>query len=221
MRRIYYIFTILFSIILLVSHVNAECTSEELNELKTKADEIKITYEHLGAVETPTGPTYDYFDVRVKNVPDDYYVIVFGNKKMEPENNLITIKMSFGEEEIDIYSNKCDEKLKTISFKLPRFNIYSLDPLCEDIDGDDFSLCDKYYDYDVSYDNFVKRVTSYRNTHNVTKKEEPVKEESIFDKIIKIIKDNIMYIGVGLSIVGIIIGLIVLIKNRKKRGVLE
>lgn len=43
--------------------------------------------------------------------------------------------------------------------------MYSLDPLCEGIDGRDFPLCGKYYEPRVSYADFEKRVKSYIATH--------------------------------------------------------
>lgn len=221
MKKISYIFTILLSIILFISHVNAECTSEELNELKNKADKIRVTYEHLGAVDIGDGDvTYSLFNVNIKNIPVDFYV-KYNDDKLLPENNLISKQMTFGKKEIIIYSNNCEEKLKTINFKLPRFNMYSLNPLCEGIDGDDFALCGKYYDYDVSYDNFVKRVTNYRNTHDASKNEETINEKSLLDEVLNIIKDNYLYIGIAFGIIMVVILLILLIKKRKKRGVLE
>ena len=167
MRKLSYISTIIFSIILFVSHVNAECTPDEINKLKIKADEIKITYELLKIPEE-SSPTY--FNVNIKNIPNDFYII-FEDDKLVPNNSLITTQMVYGTKKIVVYSNDCTDNLKVMTFKLPRFNSYSLDPLCDDVDGDDFALCGKYYDYDVSYDNFVKRVTSYKNSRLNEEKE--------------------------------------------------
>lgn len=36
--------------------------------------------------------------------------------------------LSNGSWTINIYSNKCESEIDTIRFKLPRFNVYSLDP---------------------------------------------------------------------------------------------
>ncbi len=221
MKKISYIFAILFTIILLIPHVNAECTSEELEELKTKAEEIRVTYEHLGKIYTEEdGESYDFFDIKIKNIPNDFYAVHNG-VKLVPEDLLVETKMPYGNKEIIIYSNKCEEKLKTITFKLPRFNMYSLDPLCEGIDGDDFTLCGKYYDYDVSYENFVKRVTNYKNTHQVSDEKKDNNEKSIFDVLLKIVQKNVLYIGIGVIFLVFVILLILLIKKRRKRGVLE
>ena len=48
-----------------------------------------------------------------------------------------------------MYSEKCDETLKDITVTLPRFNEYSLDPLCDGVDTEDFRYCNKYYDSEI------------------------------------------------------------------------
>lgn len=89
------------------------------------------------------------------------------NYKLVPTDGKITQILSNGKWTIKIYSDKCDNVIDTITFRLPKFNIYSLDPLCKNIDGEKFPLCGKYYEYEVSYDSFKERVEHYRKTYNI------------------------------------------------------
>ena len=56
-----------------------------------------------------------------------------------------------------------------IDFLNKKFNSYSLDTLCDGIDGDDFPLCGKYLDYEVSYDTFKRKVEDYKKVQETKK----------------------------------------------------
>lgn len=227
MKNIKYIlFTILF-LFLNIFHVQATCTNEEISLLRKESDKIKITYKHLGKIETDEGVYYNSFDVTIKNIPTDFYVVLEGlGTKYTPADNTVKETFDSGTWIFEFYSNKCEKKISTVKVKLPIFNVYSLDPLCEGIDGDDFSLCGKYYEYNVSYENFKERVTHYRLTHKIDdKKNEPIEEknstEKIFAEIVSFLNNNLLYIAVSLVIFIVILITIIIMKNRKKRGVLK
>lgn len=221
-------YTIFTLVILFISifHVNAYCTNEEITSLKELADDIKVTYKHLGKVEDEEG-TYHYnnFEVNVKNISDDLYILTLGNTiKLIPESEIIKTTLSSGNWNFNVYSNKCEEKIKEIKVFIPKFNEYSLDPLCEGIDGDDFALCGKYYEYDVSYENFKSRVEQYRANHNINyenNKEERNQITLIIQKILNFIETYQLYITLSLIIILLIIIVIIIIKRKNKRGVLE
>lgn len=227
MKNIKYIlFTLLF-LFFNVFCVNASCTDEELLELKNLADEIKITYKHLGKTEYEEGRvSYNVFDVNVSNFSDELYISLLNNTvKIVPENGKATKKFNNGTWNLEIYSNKCNEKISEIKMFIPKFNIYSLDPLCEGIDGNDFNLCGKYYEYDVSYESFKERVEHYRITHNI-KNEENLDNDNndlklYLDEIIEFaVNYKFYFIGVVISLLVIFV-IIIIIKRNKKRGVLE
>ena len=223
MKNIKYIlFTILF-LFFNVFNVDASCTEEEIASLKGEASNIKVTYKHLGKIEREEGDFYNLFEVKVNNINDDFYILTLDNTiKLIPTNRGIVTTLNSGAWYFDIYSNKCGEKIKTIKVFIPTFNMYSLDPLCEGINGDDFALCGKYYEYDVEYEEFVARVNYYRNTH-IVKEEESYSENnvSVLGSILQFVLNYRKYILIFLTMLLIIILAIGRIKKKGKRGVLE
>ena len=170
MKKNIYQSIIILILFLSIPYIKADCTTEEIKELKKETKQIKIIYEHIDNATTEEGGTdYNKFSVDMVNIPDNYYIIVNDglNYKEEPQNNKVNMTLSNGSWTINIYSNKCESEIDTIRFKLPRFNIYSLDPLCKGVDGEKFPLCGKYYEYEVSYDSFKQRVENYRITNNI------------------------------------------------------
>lgn len=210
------VFLILFS-----SSAKADCTTEEINTLKKDADKIKVTYELL---ETNT----DEYKLEIDSISDKFYITLddIDNKYyVEDNKNAIIINnSSSGKHTIKIYSSKCNKQIDTISFRLPKLNSYYYDPLCIGIDEKDFELCGKYYNYDVSYEDFKQRVERYRYINNIgynQDEEDDVDKGTTFDKIYNFINIYKKYILLGTSILLIIILSIVLIKHKKKRGVLK
>lgn len=202
-----------------------ECTKEELKSLESLADKIEITYRHLGEVTKEDGnKAYNEFMVTAKNL-DGFYVHL---SPMTEENFIETeaglqIKLTTGTWTYTLYSKNCDTKIKDIEVKLPKFNIYSLDPLCEGIDADDFSLCSKYYNYEFSRETFERKVTAYRKENKIdevdSKRED--KEFNIINTILNYLNKYYIYIIAGLALLLLIIILIIIVKKRRRRTVLE
>lgn len=223
----YIIFTLLISFIS-IFHVNASCTDEEITSLKELANDIKITYKHLGKIEDEEGIYYNIFEVNIKNIDDDFYILYLNDtEKLVATDGKITKNFNNGTWKFNIYSNKCGIKITDIDVYIPRFNTYSLDPLCEGIDGNDFPLCGKYYEYDVSYDNFVDRVNYYRSIHDIDenindeKKDEKNLISLVYDSILNFFINYKLYIIISIAILLIVIVLFIIIRKRKKRGILE
>ncbi len=226
MKKIkYLIFTLIF-ISLSVSYVSASCTSEELSKLKAEASKIKVTYKHLGKIEYEDGDvTYSLFDVTMKNIPDNFYIkIPKLTATFEPTNGTAVAKINTGKWQLEVYSNKCEEMVGVINVELPKFNTYSLDPLCEGIDESEVPLCGKYYEYDVSYERFKETVSAYRDNHMINNEETDDEKENfskVFNKISKFIVKYKLYF-ITFSIIIILTPIIIkLFKKKKKRGVLE
>ena len=224
MKNIKYIFFTLLTFVINIFSVYASCTNEEVNLLKDLADDIKITYKHKGIIENEEIVLYNQFDVTVKNMNDDLYILFrSGSEQLIPNNGVINTELSSGKWYFDIYSKKCDVKIDQIVFSLPKFNLYSLDPLCNGIDGNDFPLCGKYYEYDVDYDNFVERVNHYRIMHKI--KDESSDKKDVDDNLLQIIFDVFIkyqiYIISFLIVLLIVLVIIIIAGKRKKKGVLE
>lgn len=219
----YLLFTLIISFSCMF-YVCADCTNEELETLKKQAEDIKITYKHLGPVEDNSMIVYDKFNVTFKNIsdetslvlsyaPSDYIVAKDGVVKLE--------MMVTGTYNVKFFSNKCETVVHEVDFTLPTFNEYSLDPLCEGIDGNEFPLCGKYYEYKVDYDNFVARVKHYRSNYHITSGNDDDSKGNILDSIFKFLSKHLVYVVVSFAILLLVIGLILIIRKKKKRGVLE
>ena len=200
----------------------ADCNNEEIVSLKKETNKIKVEYEHIEKYEEFDEVNYNKFNVDIKNVPNDYYIMIYDDTKYVPENGSVRVILSTGNWDIKIYSNKCNNIIDTINLRLPRFNMYSIDPLCEGISGEDFPLCGKYYEYDVSYDNFKQRLEHYKKTYKIdNNKEEEQTKNNKFDIILKYLNEYKLYIGIGLCTVILIIVIILLINKKRNRGVLK
>lgn len=224
MKNIKYVFFILCVFFVNVFYVRASCTNEEITNLKEDTKKIKITYKHLGEVDLGEGEVYyNYFKLKANNLSDDFYVLLSKNtNRLIPNNGIIETTVYSGKWDFHIYSNKCGMKINTIEIIIPTFNIYSLDPLCEGIDANDFELCSKYYEYNIGYDDFVQRVTRYRDINNVGM---PVDDEifinKYLNKILVFFNQYELYFLVGFIALMLIILIILLLRKRRKRGVLE
>jgi len=220
----YVIFTVIF-LFLNIFYVQASCTNEELLALKEEADKIKITYKHMGVVEREEYTDYNSFEVTVKNASDKFYITYLsGSERVNLNNEEVKITLRNGTWYFKVFSSECDCEVSEIKVFLPRFNMYYLDPLCKGIDGDDFALCGKYYEYDVDYDNFVARVNHYRATYKI-KDSEITDEENNFEVILNNLLDFVikykLYVIVTLIVILFVIVTILIVRKRKKRGVLE
>ena len=227
MKNIKYLVFIFILLFVNVFYVYASCTDEEINALKEEVKNIKITYKHLGKVELEGQVYYNYFKLNASNLSDDFYVLLSKNKyQLVPVDGKIESTVYSGNWDFHVYSNKCGERIDTIDVLIPTFNMYSLNPLCEGVDGKDFELCGKYYEYYVGYEDFIQRVTRYRNIHNIGKND---KEEESLGKIVSHFANNLLkfvieykvYFCVVLFVLILLFILIIILRRRKKRGVLE
>lgn len=220
---------LLFAIMILflnISYVNAECSDEELNQITKEIDKIEITYKHLGEVTKEDGSkVYNQFLVTAKNIPENVYVHLspMTEENFDETTEDLKIKLTTGTWYYNMYSSKCEIVLDTITVKLPTFNIYSLDPLCEGIDGEDFKYCGKYYEYQIDRETFERKVKAYRIEHKIGQEDttKVEKENNFFPKIVDILKDNYLYILGVAGVLLIITIIIIIISKKKKRKILQ
>lgn len=219
--RKYIIFTfILF--LTLITHTYAACTQEEINEFKRIEDEYKVTYEF-------NKTTKDYNVYLHMSKPEEYSYMFFSTEKINCSNQENTkLKCSGikpGEYEIGVASHtkSCIDILKIIVLKLPKYNTYSEDPLCNGIE--EFVLCNPTYSKEIDYETFVSRVNTYKNTknkENEIKQPEELTHNEILDITIDYIKDNLVAIIVIIVfIVLLIITIIITAKSIRKSRRLE
>ena len=229
MKKISYIIFTFLMLLLSTLSVSASCTKEELDTLKEEASKVKVTYKHLGSNANDDGVIVDYmFDLTFSNISTDMYIRIddYNEEWKEVKDNKIIInKIATGKYRFSIYSNSCQEKIGDISVKLPKFNSYSLDPLCEEINTDEFPLCSKYLEYQPSYETFVKKLEEYKKTKDIKPEDNNTQKGNSFteilSKVISLITKYQLYIVVVLAVVLIILIIIIIVNKRKKRGVLE
>ncbi len=218
----YLIIAFLLALFTNISLVKANCTNEEIAKLKDEASKIKVTYEHLGKVDMYDEIKYNLFNIEITNIPDDFYIKIYNDIVYNPVDGKVEKKLSTGKWEIKVYSNKCEEQIDKINLKLPTFNMYSLDPLCEGIDGDDFPLCGKYYESRVSYADFEKRVKSYIATHPKKNNNDVNNDDkNIFENVLVFLIKYKYYFASGTILLVVLIILFFSWKKRRNRGVLK
>lgn len=223
MKDIKYLAIALLLLLFNIPFAYAECTNEKIEIIKEETDKIEITYKHLGEVTKEDGSkVYNEFMVTAKNIPENVYIHLspMTEENFIEEENQTKIKLTSGKWYYSLYSSECEREIDTIEVKLPTFNMYSIDPLCEGIDGNDFKLCGKYYESHVSRDIFEKKVKDYRKRHVVINNDNIDEKNIKENKIINFIINNRIYL-IGTAGILIIIGIIIIsIKKINKRKIL-
>jgi hypothetical protein len=226
-KKRYAIFTIaLFA--LNIHTISASCTQEEINSFKRIEDKYTVKYEINKSTKT-----YDVYFNAPK--PDSYYYKIYSNNNLECEKiNDTTMKcINFPPDVYEIIvvgvTNTCNDILKTINIKLPKYNTLSEDPLCVGIE--DFVLCSPTYDKEITYEEFASRVATYKKTLVKKEEEEKVKEEenkqpeietNTLTEIIEYIKSN--WLEITIIVVFVILATItsiITIKSARKSRRLE
>ena len=206
--------------------VNAECTNEELNDIKYQVSKITVSYKHLGEVIKDDGSTvYNEFMVTANKVPEGIFIHLY---PMTSENfeslddNTIGIKLTTGSWKYDFYSSKCEEIVDSININLPTFNIYSLDPLCSEIDGNQFKLCGKYYEENVSREDFEQRLKLYKQLHVKEKKEKTDNNKlNIISVIVDFFVKYYLYILIPIIFILLVVLILKIAIKRKDKQLLQ
>ena len=118
----------------------------------------------------------------------------------------------------------CDDVLKTTILKLPKYNKYSEDPLCEGIE--EFDLCNSTYDKEIDYDTFVSRVETYKRTknknENINNDNDTGNNNKLLNNMKTYIEENlIQIIIVTVFIILVVITTIITAKSIRKSRRLE
>ena len=204
-----------------ISFVCADCSDEELSKLKEIANNVNIVYEYQGEAAGAFGYEDGTFDVIITNIVDDIYIrdefynYVFNTSNADSDGKIVLKSYVSGNHVFKIYAQNCDKLLRVIELNIPRYNPYSEDPLCEGISGDDLDVCNKWYKYDLEYDDFKKAVEEYKKDSN---KNGIADEENIFNNIFDFFSKNILYILISVVIIGSIVVIVIV---KRKRSVLN
>ena len=224
----------IIAVFLFIPRVNATCDENRLKELKELAKNIEITTGIAAEDEeyiphrdytvndygepVPQGSTQIIISGMSKefNVVDNTYERTFMYEDFK-NNALILNNELHGYRTFKVYSLECNQEIRSIYIKVPRYNEYSTDPLCEGISGTDLAICGTWYDKEVDYETFKSMIEDYKE-NKIYEENEDEKNNNIINEIIDFIKSNYLYIIGGVALI-ITVSIIVII--RRKRSVLE
>ena len=170
----------------LASNINTSYIPVENGNTITCNVTISNIYPGLIVVDATTGNQY-YYDENRQNPGE---VVITG---LNPDKTY----------RYEIYSTneECnDSSLNIYYVTLPAYNSYYKDPICEGLS--DYKLCNKWLKTDMSYEEFIKEVTDYKNSLNQPDKTE-TKDNGELNPILEFIYQY-YYIFIALFVIAII-----------------
>lgn len=210
-------FKLIILTLIMLFPVNTRALSCDYNEqarLRKIATNVVASYTYEENQDNVT------FNVTLTNINSDLYIVdsITGIRYDYNGTNEITIGGYKPGTNIryTIYTTKSDCMDSYLSIKyvnLPYYNKYYKDSLCE---GANYNICSKWQPVTYSYDEFVKKINSYKqNNINVPNEEtEEDTNETLFDIISGIIMNYYLYI-IGVS--AILISLVSYFKGKKNK----
>ena len=211
---------ILVTVLLLVapSTVQAEdffnrCDYTTKARLKELASNISSSYV---PIETENGVT---FQVTITNIYPGLIVRDASNgeeyrydaNRSRPSEVTITDLQPDQTYQYDVYSDNpsCSDIILNVYYvTLPAYNAYYKDTLCIGIEN--YSLCNRWLKHSMSFEEFEKGVSEYRESLN---QEVPKKEEQTrLNPVLQFIRDY-YYVFIGLGILGI--GYVVYVRRKR------
>lgn len=219
---LFFVFFIIFMPLINVEAARELCTSKALNEMKTKAYKINLSYElKFDEAGSP------YFSVSINNIQEGTEVrfddVVYEYDANTTSQTIATALEGGTTYEFEIYSSygyPCTgEILYTKKLALPKYNKYSEWEEC--IEYEEFPLCKKYYSGNIENDEyFYKKLNEYKNSlKQDTIPNEKLSEKNFFESIIGLYIDNL---SITLPLTIVLLGLLIIfiakkIIDRKKR----
>lgn len=225
-KHIFYILIFTISFFINMFYVQAKCSTEQYNNYRSLANQVKITYKYLEELEKKEEPQYGVFEVTISGLTPEIYVYDDETYKeyYYKSNEIITFNTHGGQRTFSIMlnSSECGNYLiKKLTIDIPVFNSYAIKDYCKGIDTKEFPMCDKWYQFDVTYKSLTEALDSYkkRTTTKVNLDDNsntPDKNENIIDFLM----NNQIYLVIGLSVIFVVLMTIAIIA-RRKRGALE
>lgn len=215
---------LLIMFLLSINVVYADCSTEDIKKYKAQVNNVDITYMVREPELGEFGIINGIIDLIIQNLPDGFYVYssYFDSNYYvsDWENGIIYMyDHMYGNYSFNIYHESCpSKKIRTIQFKVPRYNPYSEDELCNDIPEGNLDVCEPWYDYDLDYDTFVKKVEDYKMQSKPKAEVEKDWFTSVIDTITTFLSTYITYIILGIVV---LITIVVIIMINRKRGRLE
>ncbi len=230
MKKHVYMILLLLVFIVFPKYIYADCTNEEMTHFREIRSEFKVSYmldeEKKQFYMTLFNPEPENFGYIVKYDTGDNDTESL-DLTSTTEVSLGMPTLTEGKYKITIKGKTatCDRELKNIRITIPKYNMYSEDPLCEGIE--EFVLCQKAYNRELEYEKFVSRVNNYKiQKANSEKEQLPEEKENkillILKAVLNYIRENLITIIIVITfIILLVISLILMIKNIRKSRRLE
>lgn len=211
---------IIISLVLLFPFsVYADCSSEEIARFKEVEEdfdvESKIDYDTKESILIIKFSNTDEFTYSIEL--DDN---IFENCTIKEKNELECKQISPGEYDFQIISSKSNCVAKKIKIKVLKYNQYSEDKLCKEIE--EFYLCQTEIGEDIDYNEFVSRIKIYKKSkekNESTANDNQLEEKNALIDYMDNNKTNIIIISIFSILV--IVTIVLTIKSQKDRSVLK
>lgn len=195
------------------------CDSNDIARLKEIAKNVSVSYEYINnenedvqeeknePSEEGTLTIVNTYNIEISNATDEIYLKDENGNEYhlsDSINGVISTTANAGTVKYYVYSSNCFNKLlRTITIELDKYNVYANYKECEGISSEELEICDKWYQGNLDYDTFMKKIEEYNTNQNS-------------------IKNNYMkYLYIVVSGTVLIILIVILVIRFKKRSVLE
>lgn len=184
------------------------CDNANLTRLKVIANHVDISYEYLKNSEY-----IDNYSISISGLTDEIFVVNITDDTYHEwhaeDVNSGTATFESTEEELTfmVYATNCSNNyLRKITIKLPRYNYYSQEEKCKQVDDLNLDICDEWYQGELDDFTFHETIDKYIEDN---------KEEGLFN-----ILSNYKYLLITAGIV-VTISIVIFIILHRKRSVLE
>lgn len=207
------IFTILLFLIMNVN-VYAYCDRSDILRVKGEANRIEVDIKKL---KTSEGKYTGSFRVIINGLTSEMSIKDVNSDISYSYNDVIsdvlTIDNITGTTlKLKVYYDRCSSNLvRTIEYRLPVYNIYSENELCEGL-NEEVTVCDPWYQGEVNEELIKEEVSKYKDSN---KNLDITKGSS---EIIEFLSNYYLYIIISIIL---IVTIIVILIVRKKRGELD
>lgn len=184
------------------------CSDEELAREKEIANNISYNYKFVGTDDNIVG--IQTYSINFSGITDGMY-IVDTSYKYRANNDSDIIYIDSGKRNFMVLSDKCFGKIiRTIQLDLPKFNEYSLEEECNNLNNK-IKYCNPWYQGDIGSRDFYDAIRSYNEQVNDNK--------TIKDKVMDMLVDY-YYIVIPIFVLVLII-FIFIIWKKHNNNVLE
>ncbi len=160
MKRYFSYLTFIFIISFTFNiNVKAEtCDREDMARLKELANRVTYDHEYMGGKDGYG--TQDYI-VKFNNLGKDFYVL-YEDFIYRDNDNIVVRSGSYS---FDIYSTSCDSGVRSVNVKLKKFNEFSTNALCVEINNS-IPECDPWYQGNIDEITFEKIIDDYHKSNS-------------------------------------------------------